>query len=211
MKVNSQIFRAYDIRGVVGEELSNELIEKLGKAIGTKLKRKNFNSLNICRDGRLSGPHISELFIKGVLSTGCDVYNLDLGPTPLLYFSTFKSSIKNGVMITGSHNPKEYNGFKIVFDQKPLSGDSISELKELVENEDFIFGEGKEMKTPMLGDYKKEIKDKIKLKKNLKVVLDCGNGAGGSVAPTLFKDLGVELIELYSDCLLYTSPSPRDS
>ena len=199
MKVNSQIFRAYDIRGVVGEELSNELIEKLGKAIGTKLKRKNFNSLNICRDGRLSGPHISELFIKGVLSTGCDVYNLDLGPTPLLYFSTFKSSIKNGVMITGSHNPKEYNGFKIVFDQKPLSGDSISELKELVENEDFIFGEGKEMKTPMLGDYKKEIKNKIKLKKNLKVVLDCGNGAGGSVAPTLFKDLGVELIELYSE------------
>ncbi len=199
MKVNSQIFRAYDIRGVVGKELSNELIENIGKAIGTKLKRNNLNSLNICRDGRLSGPLISELFIKGVLSTGCNVYNLDLGPTPLLYFSTFKSSIKNGVMITGSHNPKEYNGFKIVFDQKPLSGKSISDLKDLVENEDFISGEGKEINTPMLGDYKKEIQKKIKLKKNLKVVLDCGNGAGGSVAPTLFKDLGIELIELYSE------------
>ena len=199
MKVNSQVFRAYDIRGIVGTELSDELIEKLGKAIGTKLQRNNLNSLNICRDGRLSGPHISKLFIKGVLSTGCDVYNLNLGPTPLLYYSTFKSSIRNGVMITGSHNPKDYNGFKIVFDQKPLSGESIIELKDLIENEDFISGKGKEIKTPMLEDYKKEIKAKIKLKKNLKVVLDCGNGAGGSVAPTLFKDLGIELIELYSD------------
>ena len=199
MKVNSQVFRAYDIRGIVGTELSDELIEKLGKAIGTKLQRNNLNSLNICRDGRLSGPHISKLFIKGVLSTGCDIYNLNLGPTPLLYYSTFKSSIKNGVMITGSHNPKDYNGFKIVFDQKPLSGESIIELKDLIENEDFISGKGKEIKTPMLEDYKKEIKAKIKLKKNLKVVLDCGNGAGGSVAPTLFKDLGIELIELYSD------------
>ena len=199
MKVNSQVFRAYDIRGVVGTELSDELIEKLGKAIGTKLQRNNLNSLNICRDGRLSGPHISKLFIKGVLSTGCDIYNLNLGPTPLLYYSTFKSSIRNGVMITGSHNPRDYNGFKIVFDQKPLSGESIIELKDLIENEDFISGKGKEIKTPMLEDYKKEIKAKIKLKKNLKVVLDCGNGAGGSVAPTLFKDLGIELIELYSD------------
>ena len=150
MKVNSKVFRAYDVRGVVGKELSDELIEKLGKAIGTKLKRNNLNSLNICRDGRLSGLHISKLFTKGLLSTGCDVYNLDLGPTPLLYFSTFKSSIKNGVMITGSHNPKDYNGFKIVFDQKPLSGESISEIKDLIENEDFISGEGKEIKTPML-------------------------------------------------------------
>ena len=199
MKVNSQVFRAYDIRGIVGTELSDELIEKLGKAIGTKLQRNNLNSLNICRDGRLSGPHISELFIKGVLSTGCDIYNLNLGPTPLLYYSTFKSSIRNGVMITGSHNPKDHNGFKIVFNQKPLSGKSIIELKDLIENEDFISGKGKEIKTPMLEDYKKEIKAKIKLKKNLKVVLDCGNGAGGSVAPTLFKDLGIELIELYSD------------
>ena len=199
MKVNSQVFRAYDIRGIVGTELSDELIEKLGKAIGTKLQRNNLNSLNICRDGRLSGPHISKLFIKGVLSTGCDIYNLNLGPTPLLYYSTFKSSIRNGVMITGSHNPRDYNGFKIVFDQKPLSGESIIELKDLIENEDFISGKGKEIKTPMLEDYKKEIKAKIKLKKNLKVVLDCGNGAGGSVAPNLFKDLGIELIELYSD------------
>ena len=199
MKVNSQIFRAYDIRGIVGTELSDELIEKLGKAIGTKLQRNDLNSLNICRDGRLSGPHLSKLFIKGVLSTGCDVYNLDIGPTPLLYFSTFKSSIKNGVMITGSHNPKDHNGFKIVFDQKPLSGESIAELKKLIENEDFISGKGKEIRTPMLEEYKKEIKAKIKLKKNLKVVLDCGNGAGGSIAPTLFKDLGIELIELYSD------------
>ena len=199
MKVNSKVFRAYDVRGVVGKELSDELIEKLGKAIGTKLKRNNLNSLNICRDGRLSGLHISKLFTKGLLSTGCDVYNLDLGPTPLLYFSTFKSSIKNGVMITGSHNPKDYNGFKIVFDQKPLSGESISEIKDLIENEDFISGEGIEIKTPMLESYKKEIKTKINLNKNLKVVLDCGNGVGGSIAPTLFKDLGIELIELYSE------------
>ena len=103
MKVNSQVFRAYDIRGVVNEELSDELVKNLGKAIGTLLRRNNSDALNLCRDGRLSGPHISQLFIEGVLSTGCNVYNLDLGPTPLLYFSTFKTSVKNGVMITGSH------------------------------------------------------------------------------------------------------------
>ena len=199
MKVNSQIFRAYDIRGIVKEELSDELVKKLGRAIGTLLKRNNSDALNVCRDGRLSGPHISRLFIEGVLSTGCNVYNLDLGHTPLLYFSTFKTPIKNGVMITGSHNPKNYNGFKIVVDQKPLSGESITEIKNLIENEDFIFGKGKEQKTSLLEEYQTEIKSKIKFEKNLKIVLDCGNGAGGSVAPKLFKDLGIELIELFSE------------
>ena len=179
MKVNSQVFRAYDIRGIVGEELSDELVKKLGKAIGTLLRRNKSDALNVCRDGRLSGPHISELFIEGVLSTGCNVNNLDLGPTPLLYFSTFKTSIKNGVMITGSHNPKNYNGFKIVVNQKPLSGKSITEIKNLIENEDFISGEGKEQKTPLLEDYQTEIKSKINLQRTLKIVLDCGNGAGG--------------------------------
>ena len=199
MKVNSQIFRAYDIRGIVKEELSDELVKKLGRAIGTLLKRNNSDALNVCRDGRLSGPHISRLFIEGVLSTGCNVYNLDLGHTPLLYFSTFKTPIKNGVMITGSHNPKNYNGFKIVVDQKPLSGESITEIKNLIESEDFIFGKGKEQKTSLLEEYQTEIKSKIKFEKNLKIVLDCGNGAGGSVAPKLFKDLGIELIELFSE------------
>ena len=199
MKVNSQIFRAYDIRGIVKEELSDELVKKLGKAIGTLLRRNNSDALNVCRDGRLSSPHISELFINGVLSTGCNVYNLDLGPTPLLYFSTFKTPIRNGVMITGSHNPKNYNGFKIVVDQKPLSEESLREIKNLIESEDFIFGEGKEQKTPLLEKYQTEIKSKIKLERDLKIVLDCGNGAGGSVAPKLFKDLGIELIELFSE------------
>ena len=199
MKVNSQIFRAYDIRGIVKEELSDELVKKLGRAIGTLLKRNNSDALNVCRDGRLSGPHISRLFIEGVLSTGCNVYNLDLDHTPLLYFSTFKTPIKNGVMITGSHNPKNYNGFKIVVDQKPLSGESITEIKNLIESEDFIFGKGKEQKTSLLEEYQTEIKSKIKFEKNLKIVLDCGNGAGGSVAPKLFKDLGIELIELFSE------------
>ena len=163
MKVNSQIFRAYDIRGIVKEELSDELVKKLGKAIGTLLRRNNSDALNVSRDGRLSSPHISELFINGVLSTGCNVYNLGLGPTPLLYFSTFKTSIKNAVMITGSHNPKNYNGFKIVINQKPLSGESITEIKNLIESEDFFCGEGKEKKTLFLENYQTEIKSKIKI------------------------------------------------
>ena len=199
MKVNSQVFRAYDIRGIVQKELSDELIEKLGQAIGTMLIRKKHNALNVCRDGRLSGPHISNLFIKGVLSTGCNVYDLGLGPTPLLYFSTFSTQIKNGVMITGSHNPKNYNGFKTVVDRKPLSGESITEIRDLIESENFLSGKGIKEEKSLLKTYKNEVKNKINLKKNLKIVLDCGNGAGGSLAPDLFKDLDIELIELFSE------------
>ena len=198
-EAQKEVFRAYDIRGIVQKELSDELIEKLGQAIGTMLIRKKHNALNVCRDGRLSGPHISNLFIKGVLSTGCNVYDLGLGPTPLLYFSTFSTQIKNGVMITGSHNPKNYNGFKIVVDRKPLSGKSITEIRDLIESENFLSGKGIKEEKSLLKTYKNEVKNKINLKKNLKIVLDCGNGAGGSLAPDLFKDLDIELIELFSE------------
>ncbi len=199
MKVNSEIFRAYDIRGIVKDELSEELVKNLGKAIGTILLRKGRNKICVCRDGRLSGPDLSKTLIGGIISSGCDVLNIGMAPTPLLYFATFTSGIKDGVMITGSHNPKNYNGFKIVFDQKALTSNSIQEIKSLIMSEDFEEGLGKVDSLSIFDKYLKELKEKISIPKPLKVVLDCGNGVGGTIAPDSFKALGINLKEIFCE------------
>ena len=151
------------------------------------LLRKGRNKICVCRDGRLSGPDLSKTLIGGIISTGCGVLNIGMAPTPLLYFATFTSGIKDGVMITGSHNPKNYNGFKIVFDQKALTSDSIQEIKSLIMSEDFEEGLGKVDSLSIFDKYLKELKEKISIPKPLKVVLDCGNGVGGTIAPDSFK------------------------
>ena len=199
MKVNSEIFRAYDIRGIVEEELSEELVKNLGKAIGTSLVRQGRKEICVCRDGRLSGPKIIDTLMRGIISTGCDVINIGMAPTPLLYFATFTSEVVDGVMITGSHNPKNYNGFKIVFNQKSLTSDSIQELKKMIVSENYEIGSGEIKKLSVLNDYIKSLKEKIKIERPLKAVLDCGNGVGGVIAPEAFKALGIELIEIFCE------------
>ena len=199
MEITKSIFREYDIRGIYPEQINENVIRSIAKAISIKCVDNNVSEICVGRDGRLSGESLLNALSKSLSDFGINVQNIGLVTTPLLYFAAKKNKYKSGVMITGSHNPKNYNGFKIVVDQKTLSGESITEIKNLVKSEDFICGEGKEQKTPLLEKYQAEIKSKIKLKKNLKIVLDCGNGAGGTVAPTLFKDLGIELIELYSE------------
>tara|TARA_B110000305_G_scaffold115977_1_gene130244 strand:- start:2203 stop:3579 length:1377 start_codon:yes stop_codon:yes gene_type:complete len=199
MKVNSEIFRAYDIRGIVEEELSEELVKNLGKAIGTSLVRQGRKEICVCRDGRLSGPKIIDTLMRGIISTGCDVINIGMAPTPLLYFATFTSEVVDGVMITGSHNPKNYNGFKIVFNQKSLTSDSIQELKKMIVSENYEIGSGEIKNLSVLNDYIKSLKEKIKIERPLKAVLDCGNGVGGVIAPEAFKALGIELIEIFCE------------
>ena len=199
MKVNSEIFRAYDIRGIAGKELTEEGIFYIGKAIGTLILSEGRKSLLTARDGRISGPSLLRSFQEGVLASGCDVADLGLLPTPLLYFATFKTKIPDGVMLTGSHNPKNYNGLKIVIDKKSMTSQKIEEIKNMISNDNYFNGSGEMSKLEIKKDYLKELQEKIRLDSKLKVCLDCGNGVGGLVAPDAFKILGINLIEMFSN------------
>ena len=199
MKVNSEIFRAYDIRGIAGKELTEEGIFYIGKAIGTLILSEGRKSLLTARDGRISGPSLLSSFQEGVLATGCNVTDLGLVPTPLLYFATFKTKIPDGVMLTGSHNPKNYNGLKIVIDKKSMTSQKIEEIKNMISNDNYFNGSGEMSQLEIKKDYLKELQEKIRLDSKLKVCLDCGNGVGGLVAPDAFKILGINLIEMFSN------------
>ena len=199
MKVNSEIFRAYDIRGVYLDELSHELIFKIGQAIGSKVLEQNSNEIYVGRDGRNSGKEVMDHFVKGILSTGCNVISIGLVHTPLLYFATFNGVTKNGVMITGSHNPKQYNGFKIVLDNISLKEEQIQDLKVKIEKENFKTGTGNLSEQNFNQTYMDVIASKIHIKNKLKVVLDCGNGSGGVLGPKILKSYSSELVELFCD------------
>ena len=199
MKVNSEIFRAYDIRGIAGKELTEEGIFYIGKAIGTLILSEGRKSLLTARDGRISGPSLLRSFQEGVLASGCNVTDLGLIPTPLLYFATFKTKIPDGVMLTGSHNPKNYNGLKIVFNKKSITSQKIEEIKNMISNDNYFYGSGEISKLEIKKDYLIELQEKISLDSKLKVCLDCGNGVGGLVAPDAFRILGINLIEMFSN------------
>jgi len=199
MKVNSEIFRAYDIRGIFERELSKDLIFKIGQAVGSQVLDENSKQIYVGRDGRISGKEVSDRFIEGILATGCDVIFIGLVHTPLLYFATFEGVTKNGVMITGSHNPKEYNGFKIVINNSSLKEDDIQNLKLKIEQSDFKVGSGKLSKESFNETYVKKISTKINIKNKLKIVLDCGNGSGGVLGPEILRNYSSELIELFCE------------
>ena len=199
MKVNSEIFRAYDIRGIVDEALTEEGIFHIGKALGSHIIAEGRTSILTARDGRISGPRLLDEFQKGVMSSGCNVIDIGEVPTPLLYFSTFKTDISDGVMLTGSHNPKNYNGLKIVINKKSMTSEKIKKIKLMIEEESFMDGAGKLTSLDIKDDYLKELKEKININSKIKVCLDCGNGVGGVIAPQAFKLLGLDVIELYSE------------
>ena len=199
MKVNSEIFRAYDIRGIVDEALTEEGIFQIGKAIGSLVLAEGRTSILTARDGRISGPRLLDQFQKGVMSSGCNVVDIGEVPTPLLYFATFKTKISDGVMLTGSHNPKNYNGLKIVINKESMTSEKINKIKIMIEEENFMNGVGQLTSLNVKEDYLKELKEKININSKLKVCLDCGNGVGGVIAPQAFKLLGLNVIELYSE------------
>ena len=199
MKVNSEIFRAYDIRGIVDKDLTEEITYFLGKAIGTFIQLQGRDSVVTARDGRISGDRLQHKFQEGVLSSGCNVLDIGKVPTPLLYFATFENGISDGVMLTGSHNPKNYNGFKIVLDKKSTTSEKIDEIKSIIFEERFWDGNGKLSFLNIKEQYLAKIKEKIKIKKPLKICLDCGNGIGGVIAPEAFKLSGIELVELFTE------------
>ena len=197
--VNKYIFREYDIRGKVVDDFPPHVVTLLGQAFGTFVKRNGFSEIALSGDIRLTTPDLMVQFKKGVLSTGIDVINLGLLPTPTNYYSMFKLGVGGAVQITGSHNPPEFNGFKMSMDRKAVYGDSIQTLRKYIEDNDFEIGTGSEIKHDIRADYKAMIIEKINIARPMKVVMDCGNAAGSLNAPEIFKDLGIELTELFCE------------
>ena len=199
MNLNQYIFREYDIRGKVSDDFPPELVEALGKGFGTYIKRDGGQEIALSGDVRLTTPDLMEQFKTGVLSTGVDVIKIGILPTPANYYSMFSLGVAGAVQITGSHNPPEFNGFKLSRDKKAVFGEAIQEIRVIIEKEDYETGEGTEASYDILTKYKRMIASKIDIKKRMKVVMDCGNAAGAICAPEIFKNLNVELTELYCD------------
>ena len=199
MLLNKNIFRANDIRGIAYQDLSKEVITNLGKALGSITIRSGSNNFLVGRDGRNSSPDMFEWLTAGILLSGCNVLNIGVVPSPVLYFATHELDCSNGVIITGSHNPSEYNGFKIIIDGKSLLSEEIQKIKIMIEQEDFTKGSGSLSDIDMLESYQKKIVGDINLKRPLKIAIDCGNGAGSVHAKDTFEKLGCEVSDLYCE------------
>ncbi len=199
MEVNQHIFRANDIRGVAYEDLTEEVVIQLGKSLGSEALERGVKDFVIGRDGRLSSPDMYEWLSGGVLSTGCNVINIGIVTSPMFYHSTFVLESASGVVITGSHNPGEYNGFKVVFNNQSTSSEEIVSLKKRILNNDFKTGEGLCRDEDIKESYINEIISSVKLNKQLNISIDCGNGSAGMIAKEVYEKLGCNVRELYGD------------
>jgi phosphomannomutase / phosphoglucomutase len=194
------IFRAYDIRGIVGQTLTKEIVYDIGRALGSEAKELNCHTVVIGRDGRISSPSFAEALSQGIVSTGCHVLDIGMIPTPVLYFVVQHTDGRTGVMITGSHNPSEYNGLKMIIKGDTLSGDRIKQLKKRIDSQDFLTGNGSIEQNGMFeSEYIGLLCEDVQVTRTMKVVMDCGNGVAGELAPVLLKTLGCEVIELFCD------------
>ncbi|MES1976695.1 MAG: phosphomannomutase/phosphoglucomutase [Pseudomonadota bacterium] len=200
MQASASIFKAYDIRGIVPATINAEFAEALGKAFGTVAVKAGETTVAVGRDGRLSGPSLSAALIRGLASTGVNVIDIGMATTPMLYFaaSTLASS---GIQVTGSHNPKDYNGFKMVLAGRAIYGDDIQELRKIIEGDAWASAatSGVVRQLNIETDYRNRIVSGIKLSRPMKIVVDCGNGVAGASAPAIFRALGCEVIELFSE------------
>ncbi|MDM8560162.1 phosphomannomutase/phosphoglucomutase [Candidatus Parabeggiatoa sp. HSG14] len=193
------IFRAYDIRGIVGESLTPEVVTQIGQAIGSEAAAQNQPKIVVARDGRLSGAELIEALIVGLESAGREVINIGMMPTPVLYFATHYLKTGSGVMLTGSHNPPNYNGLKIMIGGDTLSGDAIQALKTRIDKGDLINSTGSRHTTDLHHAYISRIHKDVKLARPFKVVMDCGNGVAGVIAPHLLQALGCEVVKLFCE------------
>ena len=196
---HSSILREYDIRGIIGQTLSAADALHLGKAFGTRVRRNGGTSVAVGRDGRLSSPDLAAALIQGLVSTGCTVLDIGLGPTPMLYYAAKVRQADGGIMVTGSHNPPDHNGFKLVFANKPFFGDDIRALGPQVQAGDFVTGEGRVVSDPIADEYTARLARDYDGTKPLSVVWDCGNGAAGRVIPDLVARLPGKHVVLYAE------------
>ncbi len=191
--IAASIFRAYDIRGIVDEELDERTLYLISRAVASEASQQGINRLLMGYDGRLSSPELSEVLRQGLLDSGCDV--IDLG----LYFAAHNTDVSSGVMLTASHNPANYNGLKMLFRRNCLADDQIQRIYQRCQQQDFVKGQGHLSELDILPDYLQTICSGIKLARPLKVVVDCGNAVPGTVAPELFRRLACEVIPLYCE------------
>ncbi len=195
--LKSTIFREYDIRGIADAELLDPDVRDLGRALGTYLRRKNAQKINLARDCRLSSDRLHDALLAGLLSTGCDVTDLGVVPTPLLYYSVFHLKAGGGIMITGSHNPSDYNGFKIMHGQSTIHGEDIQQVLQLIQSGDFETGAGTHSTVDIASPYVDEIAAQFKFPRRLKVVADAGNGTAGPVFSRIMEKLNCDPIPLF--------------
>ena len=193
------IFRAYDIRGIVGETLDAEVAYQVGQVVGSLALEQEAGPAIVARDGRDSGPDLAEGMIEGIASTGCNVVNIGAVPTGVLYYAAYELGDGTGVMITGSHNPPDYNGFKIVIGGVTQAGDRITDMYNRIKSGNLRVGKGTISKEDMLDRYRERISGDIQLQKPLRVVADCGNGIGGVCAADVLRAIGAEVIPLFDE------------
>lgn len=198
-ELDQTIFRAYDIRGIVDESLTDQSVYHLGRSFATQAQSQGATEVVVAADGRLSGPALKGFFCDGLRDGGCDVIDVGYVATPLLYFAAHQRDNKTGVMITGSHNPANYNGFKMMIAGNTLSGDDIQALKNRMLEQDYSSGEGAYQEQEIRSSYLEYVINDIKLSNDMTVVVDCGNGIPGNTAPELFERLGCKVIPLFCD------------
>ena len=194
-----EIFKAYDIRGIVGKTLTPEIVEAIGHAIGSEAVARKQRSVVIGRDGRLSGPDLSAALARGIQKAGVDVVDVGRVATPMLYFAAYHLGANSGVMVTGSHNPPEYNGLKMLLGSETLAGDAIQDLLKRLENDDLTHGEGRYSEYDIVEEYLNRIVSDLHLQRPLNIVVDCGNGVAGAFAPMLYRRLNCKVRELFCE------------
>ncbi|MEA3192299.1 MAG: phosphomannomutase / phosphoglucomutase [Betaproteobacteria bacterium] len=199
MSVPAEIFRAYDIRGVVGKSLTADVARAIGRALGTFARERGAPTFAIGRDGRLSGPELAGALAEGLNAAGADVIDIGMAPTPVVYFAAHHLGCGSCVAITGSHNPPDYNGLKIVVGGSTLYGDEIQDLRKRIEANQYASGKGKRSEATVLDAYVQRITSDVKLARKMRIAVDCGNGVAGMLAPKLYRALGCEVEELYCE------------
>jgi len=197
--VAPEIFKAYDIRGIVGQSLTNDAARLIGRALGSEARALGLKTIAIGRDGRLSGPALAAALAEGIVSTGTDAVDIGCVPTPVTYFAAHHLQTGSCVSVTGSHNPPDYNGFKLVLGGETLFGARIQQLRRRIETGDFASGQGVLCRTDVRQAYLERIVGDVRLARPLKLVVDCGNGVAGELAPELFRRLGCEVVELFCE------------
>ena len=194
-----EIFKAYDIRGIVGKSLTPEVCRAVGQALGSLARERKVAAIAVGRDGRLSGPELAGALMQGIVSTGVDAIDVGCVPTPLTYFAAYELGCHSCVSVTGSHNPPDYNGLKMVIAGETLALDAIQQLKARIEAGELLTGSGTIRTADIRDAYVAKIVGDVKLARPMKIVMDCGNGVAGGIAPALFKQLGCELVELFCE------------
>ncbi|HUQ29628.1 MAG TPA: phosphomannomutase/phosphoglucomutase [Usitatibacter sp.] len=199
MTIAPEIFKAYDIRGIVDKTLTEEGVEKIGQGLAVMGKARGVSRFVVGRDGRLSGPRLAKALAKGLNAGGADVIDIGVVATPMVYFATHLFATGSGVMVTGSHNPPDYNGLKMMVAGETLAAETIQDLRRIVEGSQFAKGQGKYETADVSGPYLDRIASDVKLARPMTIAVDCGNGSPGAFAPKLYRRLGCEVIELFCE------------